>query len=181
MTTTTPYQACYECGQVYATAADLLATHNSLMAEIGCPQETEVRAVRSCPACVHDFLYPPLPGVLGELPAHAAVIAECLRRNGFDPAQAVNRQVLGLAEETGEFVAAYRRWSGQARRSGTAEQMYEELADVIITAFVTAHELGVDIAAVIAAKLATVHTRGWRETIPPSRPGSTRDGGGRHG
>ncbi|MFL6144912.1 MAG: MazG nucleotide pyrophosphohydrolase domain-containing protein [Labedaea sp.] len=102
-------------------------------------------------------------GIAGELPAHAAAIAQCLRRNGFDPEQTVNRQVLGLAEETGEFVGAYRRWSGQARRTGTAEEMYEELADVIITAFVTAHELGVDIDMVIAAKLRTIHTRGWRE------------------
>lgn len=102
--------------------------------------------------------------IAGELPRHAAVIAECLRRNGFEPAEAVNRQVLGLAEETGEFVGAYRRWSGQARRSGTAEEMHEELADVIITAFVTACELGVDIDAVITAKLRKIHARGWRET-----------------
>jgi NTP pyrophosphatase (non-canonical NTP hydrolase) len=102
----------------------------------------------------------------GGLVAEAAIIADNLRRNGFDPASAVNRQVLGLAEETGEFVGAYRRWSGQARRTGTAEEMHEELADVIITAFVTAHELGVDIQAVIAAKLRTIHTRGWRDTTP---------------
>jgi NTP pyrophosphatase (non-canonical NTP hydrolase) len=99
----------------------------------------------------------------GNLPAQAATVADCLRRNGFDPEQAVNRQVLGLAEEVGEFVGAYRRWSGQARRTGTAEDMHEELADVIITAFVAAHELGVDIDAVIGAKLRKVHTRGWRE------------------
>lgn len=102
----------------------------------------------------------------------AAVIADRLRANGFDPAQAVNRQVLGLAEEVGEFVGAYRRWSGQARRSGTVEEVHEELADVIITAFVTAHELGVDIQQVIAAKLDIIHTRGWREPRPggPGEP-----------
>jgi NTP pyrophosphatase (non-canonical NTP hydrolase) len=99
----------------------------------------------------------------GDLPMEAALIADQLRRNGFDPATAVQRQVLGLAEETGEFVGAYRRWSGQARRSGTADEMVEELADVIITAFVTAHELDVDINAAIGAKLAKIHTRGWRE------------------
>ena len=105
-------------------------------------------------------------GLVGRLPAHAARIAYHLRSNGFDPGQAVTRQVLGLAEEVGEFVGAYRRWSGQARRAGTAQQVHEELADVIITAFVTAHELGVDIDAVIAAKLHTVYTRGWREPTP---------------
>jgi NTP pyrophosphatase (non-canonical NTP hydrolase) len=102
-------------------------------------------------------------GLAGDLPRQAAVIADRLCSNGFDPVQAVNRQVLNLAEEVGEFVGAYRRWSGQARRSGTAQQMHEELADVVITAFVTAHEMGVDLEAVIAAKLHTVHTRGWRE------------------
>jgi len=102
-------------------------------------------------------------GLSGQLPVEAAAIAEQLRHAGFPDAGAVNRQVLGLAEEVGEFVGAYRRWSGQARRRGTAEHMFEELADVIITAFVCAHELGIDIDQVIAAKLATVHTRGWRD------------------
>jgi NTP pyrophosphatase (non-canonical NTP hydrolase) len=102
-------------------------------------------------------------GITGDLPRHAALIVGHLRCNGFDPKHAVNRQVLALAEEVGEFVGAYRRWSGQARRTDTAEHVHEELADVIITAFVTARELGVDIDAVVGAKLATIYTRGWRE------------------
>jgi NTP pyrophosphatase (non-canonical NTP hydrolase) len=105
-------------------------------------------------------------GIAGDLPRHA----DCLHRNGFNQGQAVNRQVLNLAEETGEFVGAYRRWSGQARRIGTAADMHEELADVIITAFVTAHELNVDIEAVIAAKLHKVRTRGWRDTTTCGQP-----------
>jgi NTP pyrophosphatase (non-canonical NTP hydrolase) len=113
-------------------------------------------------------------GVAGALPLEAAIIAERLAGNGFDSASAVNRQVLNLAEEVGEFVGAFRRWTGQARRSGTAQEMHEELADVVITAFVTAHELRVDIEPVIAAKLSKVHTRGWRETAIPSSP---RQGG----
>ena len=117
-------------------------------------------------------------GLAGGLVVEAALIADSLRRNGFDPASAVNRQVLGLAEEAGEFVGAYRRWSGQARRTGTAAEMNAELADVIITAFVTAHELGVDIQAVIAAKLDVIHTRGRREQTPEtcscSRTGRAR-------
>lgn len=114
-------------------------------------------------------------GLTGQMPEQAARIAEQLRRNGFDPAGAINRQVLGLAEEAGEFVGAYRRWTGQARRTGTVQEMYEELADVIITAFVTAHELEVDVDAVIAAKLDKVHTRGWRDT--DTTPGQERRGG----
>jgi NTP pyrophosphatase (non-canonical NTP hydrolase) len=115
-----------------------------------------------CTACLHDFVF--APADRSDLAGQAAVIAECLRGNGFDPEQAVGRQVLGLAEEVGEFVGAYRRWSGQARRTGTAEEVWEELADVVITAFVTAHELSIDLNAVIAAKLNTIHTRGWRDT-----------------
>lgn len=88
------------------------------------------------------------------LVVEAVVISDRLRENGFDPAHAVNRQVLGLAEEVGEFVGAYRRWSGQARRTGTEKEMH------------TAHGLRVDIEAVIAAKLHIVHTRGWREQAP---------------
>lgn len=118
--------------------------------------------------------YEDTDGLVGGLPLAASVIVECLRSNGFDGEHAVNRQVLALAEEVGEFVGAYRRWSGQARRTGTAREMHEELADVVITAFVTAHELGVDIEPVIAAKLAIIHTRGWREQTPDACP--THDG-----
>src|SRR5688500_5156091 len=74
---------------------------------------------------------------LVDLPQSARGIVTALRANGFDQESAQNRQVLNLAEEVGEFVGAYRRWAGKARRSGTAEEMYAELADVVITAFVT--------------------------------------------
>jgi NTP pyrophosphatase (non-canonical NTP hydrolase) len=82
----------------------------------------------------------------------AAEIAEHLHEAGFDPATAVQRQVLALAEEVGEFVGAYRRWSGQARRTGTFADVQAELADVVITAYVTAHELDT----AITTKLARV-------------------------
>lgn len=72
----------------------------------------------------------------------ATEIVHHLRANGFTAADALRRQVLGLAEEAGEFVGAYRRWSGLARRAGTAADMQAELADVVITTYVTAAELG---------------------------------------
>jgi NTP pyrophosphatase (non-canonical NTP hydrolase) len=179
-TSTAPYQVCAECRAEYATAAALLAAHQ----RAGEAGEPHSRWLGFCPSCLLDFVLRPADQV--DLTGHAAVISECLRRNGFDPAQPVSRQVLGVAEEVGEFVGAYRRWSGQARRSGTAEQMWQELADVIIATFVTAHELGIDINAVIMAKLHTVHTRGWRETGPAGeityRVGRVRinlDGGAR--
>ncbi|MFC5186988.1 pyrophosphohydrolase domain-containing protein [Actinomadura harenae] len=53
------------------------------------------------------------------------------------------RQALALAEEAGEFLAAYRRWSGRARRAGTLDDVAAELADVLITTYVTARVLGI--------------------------------------
>src|SRR4051794_41695487 len=58
----------------------------------------------------------------GNLRDLARVIVEHLHANGFPAEGGANRQVLALAEECGEFVGAYRRWSGQARRGGTAEE-----------------------------------------------------------
>ncbi|MBP2341073.1 NTP pyrophosphatase (non-canonical NTP hydrolase) [Saccharothrix coeruleofusca] len=100
---------------------------------------------------------------LADLPDTAASIVTNLRAHGFDAEHGQMRQVLNLAEEVGEFVGAYRRWAGHARRTGTAEEMHAELADVVITAFVTAQELGVDLEALIGQKLAVVFSRGWRE------------------
>lgn len=97
------------------------------------------------------------------LPEAAAEIVCHLRANGFDRDSAANRQVLCLAEEVGEFVGAYRRWSGQARRGGTFTEMRAELADVVITAYVTAHELGIDLDRAIEDKLSVIFTRGWRD------------------
>lgn len=73
----------------------------------------------------------------------AAVIVDRLRANGFTMQDSARRQMLGLAEEAGEFVGAYRRWVGLARRGGTAKQVWAELADVVITAYVTAVEVNV--------------------------------------
>lgn len=101
---------------------------------------------------------------LTDLPESARNIVAALRSNGFDAESGQNRQVLNLAEEVGEFVGAYRRWAGQARRTGTAEEMYAELADVVITAFVTAEEFGVDLEDLIGQKLVKVFSRGWRES-----------------
>lgn len=86
-----------------------------------------------------------------------------LRANGFRAVDAANRQVLCLAEECGEFVAAFRRWSGQARRTGTFEDMRAELADVVITAYVTAAELNIDLDRATREKVAVMFGRGWRE------------------
>lgn len=105
------------------------------------------------------------PSVAAGIPAGFAesirTIVASLAPNGF--AGQPDRQVLALAEEVGEFVGAWRRYSGQARRSDTIEHVLEELADVVITAYVTAREKGWDLDAAIEAKLQTILTRGWRD------------------
>jgi len=73
------------------------------------------------------------------------------------------QQVLCLAEEAGELVGAYRRWAGMARRTGTWEDVQAELADVVITAYVTAQVLGIDLDAAWRAKAGVIASRGWRD------------------
>lgn len=92
-------------------------------------------------------------------------IVKELRANGFTVEDQPERQALALAEEVGEFVGAWRRWRGQARRSDTVDHVIEELADVVITAYVTAAEQGWDLNEAVRNKLNTIMTRGWRETM----------------
>jgi NTP pyrophosphatase (non-canonical NTP hydrolase) len=88
----------------------------------------------------------------------------------FDQDTRYTGQALALAEEAGEFTAAFRRWAGLARRTGTWAEMVAELADVVITAYVTADVLGIDLAAAITAKADIIMTRGWRDPRPGGIP-----------
>lgn len=95
---------------------------------------------------------------LSHLPGVAAVLAQRITATNLngDPRA---RQVLALAEEAGEFVGAARRYMGMARRPGPWEDMAAELADVVITAFVTAAEFDVNLAAEVRGKLEIIFTR----------------------
>ncbi len=99
------------------------------------------------------------------LAEQAPVVVEALAQAGFTTSAdlAGDRQALALAEEVGEFVGAYRRWSGQARRAGSRHDMEMELACVVITAYITAHVLEIDLDAVAATKLAIILARPGRE------------------
>ncbi len=100
----------------------------------------------------------------GELPGAGRRVVEGLRACGaFEAASEPTRQALALAEETGEFVGAYRRWSGQARRTGTREEMEDELVDVIVTAFATAVVLEIDIEVALERKLYVIFHREWKD------------------
>jgi NTP pyrophosphatase (non-canonical NTP hydrolase) len=102
------------------------------------------------------------PFTLAALPDVAADIAGKLTAAGFTEAPHL-RQALALAEEAGEFVGAVRRHYGLARRTGSMQDVQAELADVVITAFVTAHTMGFDLEQAVQEKLGVVYTRGWRE------------------
>lgn len=80
---------------------------------------------------------------MSDLKDLAVEITQHLREHFPDTDLAV-QQVLCLAEEAGEFVGAYRRWAGMARRQGSWADVRAELADVVITAYVTANVLEVE-------------------------------------
>ncbi len=84
--------------------------------------------------------------------------------NAFADSDPRIRQTLALAEEAGEFVQAARRYLGLARRTGDLDQVAAELADVVITAFVTARAFGIDLPTEITTKAGVIVTRGWRDT-----------------
>lgn len=99
----------------------------------------------------------------GDLPETAKRIVEGIRASGqFDGGSEEDRQIFAIAEECGEVVKAYRRWTGQSRLSGTREEVEVEIADVIITAYATAYVFNVDINTVIARKLHEIFHRGWK-------------------
>jgi NTP pyrophosphatase (non-canonical NTP hydrolase) len=100
------------------------------------------------------------------LPALADTIHAACLHAGFPAATLPAQQVLCLAEETGEFVGAYRRWAGLARRTGTWHDVQAELADVVIGAYTAARALGIDLDAAVHAKARVILTRGWREPPP---------------
>jgi NTP pyrophosphatase (non-canonical NTP hydrolase) len=109
-----------------------------------------------------------------DLQALALDISTKLEAAGFDKAEAPTRQVLNLAEEVGEFVGAYRRWKGMARRTGTFDDVATELADVVITAYVTATELGIDLDRQIRDKVEVIYSRGWHEEDTQAEPRQPR-------
>lgn len=86
--------------------------------------------------------------------------------NGHNPADI---QMLCLTEEAGECAGAYRRWIGGARRSGSRRDFEEELADVVIVAYVLAHYTGTDLPSAIYQKLQKIYSRGWQENHEEGR------------
>lgn len=95
------------------------------------------------------------------------IMAMCYANGAGGTEQA---QIMALAEETGEFVGAMRRWRGLARRRGTEQDAQAELADVIISAYAMADVMGWDVETLVEAKLDKILSRGWKETEVQVQP-----------
>lgn len=108
----------------------------------------------------------PLPGKPSWLAWEAPRLVDFLEAGGFavDLKAGGDRQVMQLASEVGEFVGAYLRWTGQARRHGPLIEVEHELADVVVTAYLTAHILNIDLDFAAAEKLKIVYDHPPRET-----------------
>ena len=72
-------------------------------------------------------------------------------------------QMLCIAEETGELVGAYRRWTGRARRNGNEAEVRKEIADVLITTAIFAYMNNWDIETLLQSKAHEIMHRGWKE------------------
>jgi NTP pyrophosphatase (non-canonical NTP hydrolase) len=102
------------------------------------------------------------------MPATLAGFADVALRNirtHFPAEGERERQVFALIEEVGEVVGAYRRWAGLARRTGSFEDMANELADVVITSYVTAAVFGIDLDGARAALRPKASLQAPREVL----------------
>lgn len=93
------------------------------------------------------------------------IIKNCAAAYGMGPRgrEMVDAQMFCLAEEAGEAVGAWRRFTWRARRNGTKDAFEEEVADTVIAAYCVAEAADFDLDAVIARKAQKVLTRGWKE------------------
>lgn len=135
-----------------------------------------------------------LPQVdLGNLPALIKTLVSELSkhaRQGSTNAEWLDQQAMCVAEEAGEFMGAYRRWRGFARRPGNAQDVADEMADVIVSTLcmmtlwsdqVGRNSLDNDaLANIIQHKLSTIFSRGWvnkdEVAIRPNDPGHGTSG-----
>jgi NTP pyrophosphatase (non-canonical NTP hydrolase) len=82
-------------------------------------------------------------------------------RQGASDDEWRDAQAMCVVEEAGEFIAAYRRFRGFARRDGDIKDVQEELADVVIAALMMFAVMDVDSQLYVKAKLWKVITRGY--------------------
>lgn len=73
-------------------------------------------------------------------------------------------QAMNVVGEAGEFAEAYRRYTGNARRVGSREEVEAELADIIISSYVFAARAGINLDAAVIRKGEIVMSRGVRDS-----------------
>jgi NTP pyrophosphatase (non-canonical NTP hydrolase) len=73
------------------------------------------------------------------------------------------RNGLAIAEEAGETVGALCRYLGLSRRTGTLEEVAEELADLTISCYIAAHYLGINLNEAVENKADVILSRGLKE------------------
>ena len=93
----------------------------------------------------------------------AYLVKNCGEEYPAPPHEMLMRQALKLAEESGEVIKALCRYVGISRKSGSVQEVEDELADVVLSAYLLAHYLPGDIDAAIARKAGADYLRGWRE------------------
>jgi NTP pyrophosphatase (non-canonical NTP hydrolase) len=119
-----------------------------------------------------DSANPAAPAIdLRQIARHLEARLRANRRPAITNANQLDVQALCVAEEAGELVGAYRRWAGKARRTGTRRELEDEIAEVLIVTAVFAERAGIDLHAAIAAKLAVIYSRGWRQDEATGQPG----------
>jgi NTP pyrophosphatase (non-canonical NTP hydrolase) len=82
--------------------------------------------------------------------------------DGRNLMETVDVQMLCLAEETGEAIKAWRRFTNRARVSEDLDHVAEELADVLIVTRLAMLMLGVREKEVVQKKLVAIAERGGR-------------------
>lgn len=102
-------------------------------------------------------------------PEIAAKVAEVTGNKTYSNENVLS-QLGKLTEETGEAFGSYLRANGFSRRSGSWDEHQEELADVVITAYVVAACEEFDLDAAIEKKLGVVMTRGWKDGAVLANP-----------
>lgn len=108
-------------------------------------------------ADVADLQFRRLTRLMDELAAEIRKYAD----QGASDLEWRDAQAMCVVEEAGEFIGAYRRWRGFARRDGDIDAVTSELADVIISSFVMFANLQTDAQRTIKQKLAKIVTRGY--------------------
>ena len=152
---------------LYDTAAELSATAADLAAAIDTDEPTDDLACRAANLLTDlnaglAIGVPPEVADLRQIARRLRRDLDANRRPGLSDFNLLDFQALVVAEEAGELVGAYRRWSGRARRTGTLAELQDEVADVLIVTAVFAERAGIDLNEASARKLTVIYHRGWR-------------------